>query len=66
MFYDWHVETIKIKEDHADTRGWAIVEHQITCVSSYVGPAESDSIALLDQDDWISMQNCGLPINGKM
>lgn len=48
------MEAIKKIEDHANTRGWAIVRHQTTCILSCVGPAESDSTALLDQHDWIS------------
>lgn len=54
VFHDWHVEAMKKIEDHANTRGWAIIRHQTTCVLSCVGPAESNSTALLDQDDWIS------------
>lgn len=51
VFHDWLVEAMKKIEDHANTRGWAIIRHQTTCVLSCVGPAESDSTALLDQDD---------------
>lgn len=51
VFHDWHVEVMEKIEDHANTKGLAIIRHQTTCILLNVGPAESNLTGLLDQDD---------------